>query len=40
MITIIDYGAGNLASLEGALGRLGLASKRAETPDEIGRAHV
>lgn len=34
MITIIDYGAGNLASLEGALGRLGLASKRAETPDE------
>lgn len=34
MITLIDYGAGNLHSLEGALGRLGLASCRAETPDQ------
>jgi len=32
MITILDYGAGNLASLEAGLGRLGLASVRAETP--------
>jgi imidazole glycerol phosphate synthase glutamine amidotransferase subunit len=32
MITLIDYGAGNLHSLEGALKRLGLASQRAETP--------
>lgn len=34
MITILDYGAGNLASLEAALEHLGLASKRAETPDQ------
>lgn len=33
-ITLIDYDAGNLASLEGALDRLGLASRRAATPDE------
>ena len=32
MITLIDYGAGNLASLEGALSRLGFASQRAATP--------
>ncbi|HEU4952794.1 MAG TPA: imidazole glycerol phosphate synthase subunit HisH [Holophagaceae bacterium] len=34
MITILDYGAGNLASLEGALGRLGLPFQRAATPAE------
>jgi imidazole glycerol phosphate synthase glutamine amidotransferase subunit len=34
MITIIDYGAGNLASLEGALDRLGFAYQRAERPDQ------
>ena len=34
MITLIDYGAGNLASLEGALSRLGLAFRRAATPAE------
>lgn len=34
MITILDYGAGNLASLEGALDRLGLAHARAATPTE------
>ncbi|HTL98682.1 MAG TPA: imidazole glycerol phosphate synthase subunit HisH [Holophagaceae bacterium] len=34
MITLIDYGAGNLASLEGALGRLGFASRRAAAPAE------
>lgn len=34
MITLIDYGAGNLASLEGALDRLGLGHVRAERPDQ------
>ena len=34
MITLIDYGAGNLHSLEGALDRLGLQHTRAERPDE------
>ena len=34
MITLIDYGAGNLASLEGALDRLGFAHQRAERPDQ------
>lgn len=32
MITLIDYGAGNLASLESALGALGYAYVRAEGP--------
>ena len=32
MITILDYGAGNLASLEGALDRLDLTYARAATP--------
>ena len=34
MITLIDYGAGNLHSLEGAFQRLGFKSQRAETPDQ------
>ncbi len=34
MISIIDYGAGNLASLEGALGRLKLPCLRAQSPDQ------
>jgi imidazole glycerol phosphate synthase glutamine amidotransferase subunit len=34
MITLIDYGAGNLASLEGALDRLGFDHARAERPDQ------
>jgi imidazole glycerol phosphate synthase glutamine amidotransferase subunit len=34
MITLIDYGAGNLASLEGALSRLGLSFQLAATPGE------
>ena len=34
MITILDYGAGNLASLEGALDRLGFVYQRAATPAE------
>lgn len=33
-ITLIDYDAGNLASLEGALDRLGLTYRRAATPDQ------
>jgi imidazole glycerol phosphate synthase glutamine amidotransferase subunit len=33
-ITLIDYDAGNLASLEGALDRLGLVYQRAATPDQ------
>ena len=33
-ITLIDYDAGNLASLEGALDRLGLVHRRAATPDQ------
>jgi imidazole glycerol phosphate synthase glutamine amidotransferase subunit len=33
-ITLIDYDAGNLASLEGALDRLGLVHQRAATPDQ------
>jgi imidazole glycerol phosphate synthase glutamine amidotransferase subunit len=33
-ITLIDYDAGNLASLEGALDRMGLAYRRALTPDQ------
>lgn len=33
-ITLIDYDAGNLASLEGALARLNLPFKRAATPEE------
>lgn len=34
MITLIDYGAGNLHSLEGALDRLGFPHVRAERPDQ------
>jgi imidazole glycerol phosphate synthase glutamine amidotransferase subunit len=34
MITLIDYGAGNLASLEGALARLSLLCQRAERPED------
>ena len=32
MITLLDYGAGNLASLEGALEAMGYIYQRAETP--------
>ncbi|MBL0313758.1 MAG: imidazole glycerol phosphate synthase subunit HisH [Holophagaceae bacterium] len=32
MITLLDYGAGNLASLEGALEAMGYACQRAENP--------
>lgn len=41
MITLIDYGAGNLHSMEGALERLGYSFKRAERPEEAaGRALI
>lgn len=33
-LTLIDYDAGNLASLEGALERLGFAYRRAASPDQ------
>ncbi|MBI1752470.1 MAG: imidazole glycerol phosphate synthase subunit HisH [Acidobacteria bacterium] len=35
IITLIDYDAGNLASLEGALDRLQLPCQRAATPDGL-----
>lgn len=34
MLTLIDYGAGNLHSLEGALDRLGYPHQRAEHPED------
>lgn len=34
MITVIDHGAGNLASLEGALEAMGFAFRRATRPEE------
>jgi imidazole glycerol phosphate synthase glutamine amidotransferase subunit len=34
MITVLDYGGGNLASLEGALDAFGLPFRRAATPAE------
>jgi len=37
MLTLIDYDAGNLASLEGALDRLGLAYRLAQSPEEAGQ---
>ncbi|NLP05541.1 imidazole glycerol phosphate synthase subunit HisH [Candidatus Fermentibacteria bacterium] len=36
--TVVDYGAGNLKSVEIALGRLGCRAIRAATPGDIGRA--
>lgn len=38
MIALVDYGAGNLRSVEFALDRLGVAHRRAPTPDERGDA--
>ncbi len=38
MITLIDYGAGNLHSLEGALDRLGFQHCRAERPDHAAKS--
>lgn len=37
-VTILDYGAGNLPSVERAFERLGVATERAMTPESISRA--
>lgn len=37
-VTILDYGAGNLPSVERAFERLGVAAERATTPESISRA--
>jgi glutamine amidotransferase len=39
-VTIIDYGAGNVTSVERALQRLGTESERTNSPDKIARAEV
>lgn len=38
MIALVDYGAGNLRSVEFALDRLGVAHRRAATSDDLGEA--
>ncbi len=40
MVTIIDYGAGNVPSVERALQRLGAASERTASPETISRAQA
>jgi imidazole glycerol phosphate synthase glutamine amidotransferase subunit len=39
-VAIIDYGAGNLPSVERALASLGAESERASSPDAVKSAHV
>lgn len=39
-VTIIDYGAGNVPSVERALQRLGAESERTNSPDKIAKAEV
>jgi imidazole glycerol phosphate synthase glutamine amidotransferase subunit len=39
-VTIIDYGAGNVPSVERALDRLGAKSERTGSPDDISKARV
>lgn len=39
-VTIIDYGAGNVPSVERALQRLGAASQRTASPDSISKAEA
>jgi imidazole glycerol phosphate synthase glutamine amidotransferase subunit len=39
-VTIIDYGAGNVPSVERALERLGAKSERTGSPEDISKAHV
>ena len=39
-VTIIDYGAGNVPSVERALDRLGAESERTGSPEDISRARV
>lgn len=38
IVTLVDYGAGNLASVERALERRGAPSRRSESPESIERA--
>jgi len=40
IVTIIDYGAGNVPSVERALQRLGAASERTASPDSISKAEA
>jgi len=40
IVTIVDYGAGNVPSVERALARLGAASQRTASPDDISHAHA
>ena len=40
MVTVIDYGAGNLQSVTSALGYLGCRTAVTSDPDEIARAGV
>jgi imidazole glycerol phosphate synthase glutamine amidotransferase subunit len=39
-VTLLDYGAGNVPSVQRALQRLGVASERASTPEQIASASV
>jgi imidazole glycerol phosphate synthase glutamine amidotransferase subunit len=39
-IALVEYGAGNLPSVERALARLGVESRRASSPEEIERAEA
>jgi imidazole glycerol phosphate synthase glutamine amidotransferase subunit len=39
-VTLIDYGAGNVTSVERALARLGARSQRSRSPECIGRAEA
>ena len=39
-VTLLDYGAGNVPSVERALRRLGVGSERASTPKQIASASV
>ena len=39
-VTLLDYGAGNVTSVERALHRLGVGSSRASTPETIASAEV
>jgi len=39
-VTIVDYGAGNVPSVERALERLGAESQRTPSPDDISKAEA
>jgi len=39
-VTILDYGAGNLPSVERALQRLGAESERTSSPERISKAET